>query len=96
MQRFRGIARSGVLETSDNKHVQREYDFSVSREMLDERFWSEGVVYILPRETFEQGHDDDGNLIDEWASLTQVNPVGKIKISTDDFPYFDDIKELEE
>ncbi len=93
---FRGTSRSGIIELVDDGIVTREYDFAVSRDMLEKAPWSQGAVYVLSKETFVQGHDDEGNIIDEWASLTPVVPIGKIKIQPNDFPYLHQIKALEE
>jgi hypothetical protein len=90
-KRFDGRAVSGYERVDTNK----KYDFAVSREMLEEKPWSDGAVYILPRETFEQGSDDDDELIDEWISQAPVRPIAKIKVAPEDFEYLDSIQPLD-
>jgi len=92
---FNGIAESGVGEIPSEEGPQKKYHFAVSREALESNLWSEGAVYILPRETFKQGGDDDGGLIDEWASEVTVKPVAKLKISPNDFRFLDEIQPLD-
>lgn len=95
-QKFTGTAQSGYLETDAGGQVHKEYEFLVSSDTLKTQPWSDGAVYILPKESFVQGHDDAGLPIDEWASKVPVTPIGKINITPADFPYFKDIKPLEE
>lgn len=94
---FRGMMQSGVSMTTDeNGAVERSYGFGMSREMITKAPWTRGAVYILPRDTFVQGHDNDGNPIDEWASRAPVTPLGKIEAAKEDFPYFNNIQPLDE
>lgn len=93
--KFKGRARSGYTEVSYGEETTREYEFAIDKNLVAQNPWSDGAVYVLSRETFVQGHDDEGNPIDEWASEVEVTPVGKIKITTDDFPYFHEIKTID-
>ncbi len=96
LEKFRGRARSGFTETDEDGSIKREYEFAIDKDLVDQAPWSEGVVYLLPRETFVQGHDDEGEPIDEWASTDEVIPLGKLRIAPEDFPYFDEIGVIEE
>ncbi len=95
-EKFRGRARSGFSETIEDGKSIREYEFAIDKDLALQAPWSEGAVYVLPKETFVQGHDDEGEPIDEWASTEKVVPVGKIRIAPEDFPYFDEIGVIEE
>jgi HEAT repeat protein len=56
------------------------YHFSINVESLRERPYREGMIYILPGETFE----DAGGA--ECASRTPVRPLVKLKVAPADFP----------
>ena len=93
--KFTGMARSGFTEVVDGEDTVREYEFAIDKDLIAQNPWSDGAVYILSRETFVQGHDNEGNPIDEWASEVGVIPLGKIKITPDDFSYLHEIKAIE-
>jgi hypothetical protein len=67
------------------------YYFSVNAAALDGNGFSPGVVYVLPRETFEQEPDEDysGAVIvsRQWASVEPVQPLGRLAVTPDDFPF---------
>jgi hypothetical protein len=72
------------------------YYFSVNADALDRgRGFGPGVVYLLPRATFEQQADDDheGAVIGsrQWASLVPVRPLGRLAVTPDDFPFLADV-----
>lgn len=87
-QKFRGMARSGILTTESG---DKKYNFEISPELLEINPWSDGAIYILPKEKFRQGKDDYGNKIDEWICEEKIKPIGKILITPEDFPYLDQI-----
>jgi hypothetical protein len=96
IEKFRGTAKSGYSETEGDILSKRQYKFAISKDLLEKEPWSNGAVYIVSKHLFTQGHDDEGRLIDEWACAVPVEPIGKIEVSVNDFPYFDEIKGLED
>ncbi len=96
-RKFIGTAHSGYRSSTTHEGVTtKTYEFAVSKGLIESEPWSNGAVYIVARDTFRQGHNDEGEPIDEWASTAAVTPIGKIEILTKDFPYLKDIKALEE
>ena len=81
---FSGIHSSGV---EDNKYV-----FKIDGTFKDEKVWDNGCVYVLDKSEFEQGQDDGGRLIDEYASRELVKPLAKVLMSPEDFPYLDEVE----
>ena len=81
---FSGIHSSGV--TND------KYTFKIDGKFKDEKVWTNGCVYILDKSKFEQGTDDDGELIDEFASVDPVKPLAKMLVTPEDFPYLDEVE----
>jgi len=72
------------------------YVFSVSKSSLPERPWRKGSVYLLPRGTFAtqpsiafgpaQVH------IAQLASLVDVQPLAKLTVAPEDFPFLSQIR----
>ncbi len=72
------------------------YVFSVSQSALPAQPWRTGTVYLLPRDTFatqppmtfgsSQVH------IAQLASLVPVQPVAKLPVTPDDFPFLGQIR----
>ncbi|MEK7530439.1 MAG: hypothetical protein AAB573_01090 [Patescibacteria group bacterium] len=90
--KFNGVAVSGTTQDGDKP---KKYVFKVEQQMLNTQPWSAGVVYILSREGFEQGTDDDDFPIDEYISRIPVTPLAKLAVSPHDFPYLGSIKSLQ-
>ena len=97
-EKFQGTAQSGYsrAHNEDGGVIDKKYEFKISPHLLEVQPWSDGIVYILPKNSFEQGTDDDGNAIDEWMSKTPVKPIAKLNLAPEEFPYFNDIKAIEE
>lgn len=89
---FTGSSVSGVILSNG---TTTSYIFKVEQKMLEKSPWSRGGIYILSPETFQQGTDDDGTLIDEFASMISVRPLAKLFVSPEDFPYLHDIQPLD-
>jgi hypothetical protein len=71
------------------------YYFSVNADALDGGGFVPGVVYVLPRSTFEPQADDDydGAVIvsRQWASLVPVRPLARLDVTPADFPFLADV-----
>lgn len=93
--RFEGTSVSAIDTTIDEKGTaQKKYHFAMNKNMLNIQPWSEGAVYILPKESFEQGTDDAGNLIEEWMSKVSIKPLAKLKILPNDFRFLSEVEAI--
>ena len=72
------------------------YQFSVSHQFLPLRPWRNGVVYLLPRDSFVQeppirvAHLEAASA--QLASFTPVDALASLAITPDDFPFLDQIR----
>jgi hypothetical protein len=90
-ERLRGSMRNGVTrwETPEGR-VQFTYQFSLEQKSLTGHPFTDGAVYLLPRETFDRiPFYPGGPLSDEWASQEPVRPIASLLISPSDFPFLD-------
>jgi HEAT repeat protein len=72
---------NGPIELPDAQGGTRKfYHYSINAEMLPHQPWVSGVVYVLPRATFEAGHAG-------WYSRTPVRPLLKLPVTPEDFPF---------
>ena len=53
--------------------------FSIDAESLRKAPWTNGMIYILPRDSFEEW--------EEWTSKSPVRPLAKLAVSPVDFPF---------
>lgn len=81
---FSGVHSSGVKND--------KYIFKIDGVFNDKKVWTDGCVYILDKSKFEQGTDDNGELIDEFASIEPVKPLVKMLVTPEDFPYLDEVE----
>jgi hypothetical protein len=63
--------------------VRRIYVFAIAGEPGAAETWTDGVVYVLPRESFRR---EWGN---EWMSASPVRPLLRVPVTPDDFPLRD-------
>jgi hypothetical protein len=90
---YRGSLRNACLWESDaSGRREKRYAFSINAVMLPRRPWRNGVIYILPRASFERVVSDEGTPSEEWCSLTPVRPLAHIPVHPDDFPFLDQIE----
>ena len=72
------------------------YFFSISRSALDQQPWRDGIVYLLPADTFETQKSimegDHEIQIAQVASLTPVRPIAKLRVGPEDFPFLHAIR----
>jgi hypothetical protein len=72
------------------------YVFSVSQSALPKRPWRTGTVYLLPRKSFiDQPPMAFGSLevrIAQLASFEPVQPLAKITVTPEDFPFLSQIR----
>ena len=92
-EKISGLIISGVESDSDTK--EKKYEFKMSKKVLDTKPWTNGMVYILDKNNFQQGVDDSGELIDEWVSEMPIKPLAKLEVQPEDFRFLNKIKSLE-
>ena len=72
------------------------YVFSVSRGALRRRPWREGVVYVLPGDTFilqpPLRFGEYQVLIPQLASSVTVRPLARVPVKPADFPFLDQVR----
>jgi hypothetical protein len=72
------------------------YFFSVAARALRDNPWTEGVVYVLPRQGFVQQppYRMGGRTVHEphWACPWPVQPLAKIRVLPLDFPFLDQVR----
>lgn len=89
---LRGSIRNGVDYFHNEAGEQiAAYHFSVNQEQLAERPYREGMLYILPRETFERLQHAPGVFANEWASEAPVRPIARLRVQPEDFPFLEQI-----
>jgi len=91
---FDATISAGFTDKTDRETGKtiRTYTFKADEETLRRKPWSEGVVNILSKDSFEQGTDDNGRLLDEFISRTPITPIARLKVVPEDFPYLNDIQ----
>ncbi len=90
--KMRGRTESGYREEYVDGQQKKTYGFAVSSQaVLNSNPWLDGVVYILPSDSFEQGTDDEGHQIDEFVSRTPVKAIARLRVGPEDFPYLDKV-----
>jgi HEAT repeat protein len=73
---------NGPFDGPDTDGQTRKfYQFSINVESLRQRPYADGMIYILPGETFEYAGGA------ERASRVPVQPLAKLPVSPADFPY---------
>ncbi len=72
------------------------YFFSVTQNILEKYPWHEGVMYVLPKDGFvlQSPHPLGDFIIHElqWANLSPVKPIAKIRIVPEDFPFLSQVR----
>jgi len=88
----RGSIRNGVMYFQNRAGEQIAiYNFSINQEQLAERPYTEGALYLLPRETFTRLRLTPDSYANEWSSEIPVKPIVKLKILPEDFPFLEQI-----
>jgi hypothetical protein len=76
------------------------YVFAISQPVLDQQPWRSGVVYLLPGETFvTQPTLQFGPYevrVPHLASLEPVEPIAKLEVAPEDFPFLKDIRGIDD
>ncbi|MCT2535137.1 hypothetical protein NC661_11505 [Aquibacillus koreensis] len=77
--------RNMCITIPTQKGIKRYYYFSIAKQNND-RYWTNGTIYILPKCTFEQG-----GVKSEWITNQHVTPLAKINVSPSNFPFCDQV-----
>lgn len=72
--------------------TKKFYFFSVHERVPKAQRFTDGMVYVLPREPFMQLLDDEGTPIEEWMSTEPVTGLAKLPVSADDFPFHENVQ----
>lgn len=85
-----------VVAGADGRPGVPHYYFSISRDVLPERPWRAGHLYLLPAETFvEQPAGTYAGLaarVPQLASPVPVRPLARIEVEPHDFPFLAQIR----
>ena len=65
------------------------YNFSIIQDQLVEQPGCSGGLYILPRATFNGLSLGEVAYANEWASEIAVQPIAKLRLQAEDFPFLD-------
>ncbi|MCX6046696.1 MAG: hypothetical protein NT075_16450 [Chloroflexi bacterium] len=72
------------------------YFFSINGDALPRDPWRKGMIYLLPRTSFEQQprQHHQGRELDvaQWASPISVKPLAKLAVGPEDFPFLTQIR----
>lgn len=84
------------VELADGSLGDPFYFFSISQPALVARAFRPGMLYLLPRDSFEQmpplSVGGQRAHVPQWASLEAVTPLARIAIAPADFPFLEQIR----
>ena len=90
--RLHGSIRNGVMYFQNRAGEQvAVYNFSINQEQLSERPYTEGALYLLPRDSFVRLQLTPETYANEWASEQPVKPFAKLRLQPEDFPFLEQI-----
>jgi hypothetical protein len=82
---YMGSLRNICLTIPTKKGIKRYYYFSVNKEFKG-KYWTDGILYILPKKPFKQG-----GINDEWICENNVKPLAKMSVTPEDFPFLEKV-----
>ncbi len=84
-----------LIAADDTRHGPY-YFFSINGDALARQAWRNGMIYVLPRATFEaqplMPHQDGMVEVQQWASLVPVRPLAKLAVTPADFPFLEQVR----
>ena len=84
---YHGSFRNGCFAVKlDESRENRYYFFSLNKAFQEKNPWQDGMIYILPKQSFNQT-STGAVRFDEWASPQPVKPIAKLRINPQDFPF---------
>lgn len=81
--RLIGSFRNGCIVQGNRQY----HYYSLNRSTMANEPWTDGMLYILPRDTFTRS-GEGGVQFDEWISREPVKPVWKIAVAPEDFYFY--------
>jgi hypothetical protein len=92
-QRLQGSIHNGVMYFQNRTTGDQiaAYNFSINQEQRDERPYTDGALYFLPRESFTRLQLTPESYANEWVSEQPVKPYAKLHLQPQDFPFLDQI-----
>jgi hypothetical protein len=91
-ERLSGSIRNGVMYFNNRQGKRLPvYNFSINREMLAERPYCTGAVYFLPKDSFRRLKLVGDAWSNEWASQEPVDPIARLLLRPEDFPFLEQI-----
>lgn len=83
------------IRMAENQWSDPYYFFSVSHFARVQNPWCDGMVYILPRQTFEQEAHQQAQGMEiafpHWISREAVQPVARLRVTPQDFPFLEQV-----
>jgi hypothetical protein len=89
---YQGSIRNGCFMVWNKQTHRKCYHFSINADMLEQKPWTNGTIYILPCDKFEQEKDPSGEWLEEWISEKLVKPLAKLAVSPEDFPFLEQVQ----
>ncbi|MAG34812.1 MAG: hypothetical protein CL878_00960 [Dehalococcoidia bacterium] len=80
------------FEVDDGEVSKRVYHFSMDPQALREQPWTNGMIYIMPRDTFEDVFEGAPKNPVQVASRAPVRPLARLPVSPGDFPFRKDVR----
>jgi len=81
---FIDVTEEGLLFNQGSENLDRRlYKLAVGVHGLRRNFWQNGMMYLLPKDTFEYWN--------EWTSRLPVRPLMKLALEPDDLPLRDEV-----
>jgi hypothetical protein len=78
----RPVAQSYINWCEHRGEGTSRYLFSIGSDPRDERSWTTGTIYVLPRDTFEPTPETR-----ELTSVVPVRPRARLTVEPEDFPF---------
>jgi hypothetical protein len=87
-EKLQGSINNGMLDFYDRAgNLEELYFFTMDVRNANNNPWTDGMLYILPGETFSQTFLPNGMPLPEWVSHVPVTPLAKLAVAPDDFPF---------
>jgi hypothetical protein len=87
---YEGSVRNLCVTLSTKKGIKRYYYFSLNKKH-EGKCWTDGTIYILPKDRFSQG-----GIKDEWICKSSIEPIAKLSVTPFDFPFLEKVRKHKE
>jgi hypothetical protein len=84
-----GSFRNGAVAAGVGGKVYHFYSLTKATKLNDP--WTNGMVYLLPPNPFKLSESNAGFSFNEWTSELPVEPIAKLPVEPDDFPFLDKV-----